>query len=390
MERKLQFRPNILRAHGASESETQELLAYNSNIFEGAGRRLDLVFPLPDEPFVKTWKDYAHEVAAAGTFSVLAKYLVQLQFPVKAGMSQDSGYLAATSRGAGFGREDSLRLELRAPESCYVALHPTPAGHIPLMIAEDREDFAALVRALARRNEPEPVPPSMGACMVSGYNNWGRVFSLLNTKGTMQPLEPALYQDRFIILSKGYYSGVQPEDLGMGAADWRELSFIIRREHESTHYFTRRVFSSMRNYLLDEILADYCGIVTAAGRFRADWMLRFFGLERFPEYRTGARLENYKGNPKLSAGAFVVLQKLVKHAADNLQAMNQLDTERQQFAYPVRALLTLSTFTLEELASSNAHDLLREALAPGKEQEITPLGLGPTQPESPTRALSQV
>src|SRR5580658_409456 len=317
MERKLQFRRNILRAHGASESETEELLAYNSNIFEGAGR-LDLAFPLPDEPFVKTWKDYEQEVAAAGTFSILAKYLVQLQFPVKAGMSQDPGYLAATTRGTGFGREGSVQLELRSPEACRVALHPTPAGHIPLVIAEDRQDFAALVRALARRNEPEPIPPSMGACMVSGYNNWGRVFSLLNTRGTMQPLEPALYQDRFIILSKGYYSGVQPEDLGLGAADWREISFIIRREHESTHYFTRRVFSSMRNYLLDEILADYCGIVTAAGRFRADWMLRFFGLERFPEYRTGARLENYKGNPKLSAGAFVVLQRLVKDAADNL------------------------------------------------------------------------
>ena len=117
-----------------------------------------------------------------------------------------------------------------------------------------------------------------------------------------------LYQDRFIILSTGPYSNVHAGEIGLDPEDWLKLSLVIRREHECAHYFTRRVFSSMRNSLLDEIIADYCGITAAVGRFRADWLLRFFGLESFPHYREGGRLQNYRGTPALSDPAFVVLQ----------------------------------------------------------------------------------
>jgi hypothetical protein len=124
------------------------------------------------------------------------------------------------------------------------------------------------------------------------------------------------------------------------------------------------VFSSMRNNLLDEILADYCGVVTATGRFRPDWMLRFFGLEHFPHYRSGARLENYKGKPALSAGAFLVLQKLVKRAIDNLDAVNSpiAKSDWQSSSFPLLGLLALSRFTLEELASGDAPDLIQAEL----------------------------
>jgi len=67
----------------------------------------------------------------------------------------------------------------------------------------------------------------------------------------------------------------------------------------------------MRNNLLDEVIADYFGITAACGRFRADWLLRFFGLESYPRYRAGGRLEHYRGDPPLSDAAFLVLQRLL-------------------------------------------------------------------------------
>ena len=85
-------------------------------------------------------------------------------------------------------------------------------------------------------------------------------------------------------------------DLGLAEAEWREMSLVIRREHECAHYFTRRLFGSMRNNLLDELIADYAGLVAATGRFRADWFLRFIGLEEFPRYRPGGRLDLYRGS----------------------------------------------------------------------------------------------
>ena len=60
------------------------------------------------------------------------------------------------------------------------------------------------------------------------------------------------YQDRFVILSRGPYSAVPAADTGLSEAEWLERSLVIRREHELTHYFTYRLFGSMRNHLLDE------------------------------------------------------------------------------------------------------------------------------------------
>src|SRR3954454_24957663 len=165
MDTKLKLRDDVLEELGADEAQARELRAYNDNVCNFRKGR-EAVFPLPDEPFVETWRSYEREVAAGGSFAVLAKYLVQLRFPIQEGISQDPNYRAAITRGAGLETDQALRLSLRSPETCYVKIHATAAGHIPLLIAEDRNDFISLVRALARRNEPAPLPDSMGACMV--------------------------------------------------------------------------------------------------------------------------------------------------------------------------------------------------------------------------------
>jgi hypothetical protein len=366
------FRARVLAQLGAAGDETVELLRYNENIFDQS-QALSYDFPLADEPFVKTWEQYVAEVRDNGTISVLAQYLVELRFPICSGMSSTKDYRSATRRGTD-SRESSIAsgLRLQSPGQCRVMLHQTIAGRIPLIIAPLREDFVTLVQALAMHNEPILIPDSMGALMVSGHNNWHRIQMLAqdldwdlrserSRSECFQYLEQHkdLYQDRFIILSEGPYSGVPARDLNLSNDEWDKLSFVIRREHECTHYATRRIFSSMRNNLLDELIADVNGIIAASGCFRGNWLLRFFGLESFPNYREGGRLENYLGDPCLSEGAFALLQVILKRAIENLELFycNCANELRRPELRPV-LLMTLAGFTAEELASDEAFMLL--------------------------------
>ena len=122
----------------------------------------------------------------------------------------------------------------------------------------------------------------------------------------------------------------------------------------NSHYFTRRVFGSMPNNMLDELIADYQGIVAAnGGRYRADWFLRFIGLESFSDYREGRRLQNYRGQPPLSEGAFKILQILVKDAAENLEKFNiQHQIELNNSEDQQNLLANLMVIILLELALS--------------------------------------
>jgi hypothetical protein len=358
-----------LEALGASHAEAGELLAYNENVFDLGALTSEVRFPLPDEPFVAFWEDVEREARTRGAFAVLRERLPQLRFPIRAGISETEPYRAATRRGVPVETlPEATGLPIARPEAIEVVIHPSPAGRIPLLIARSRPEFVALIRALTKKNEPEPVPDAQGALMVSGYNNWSRVGEL---RRRWEALDPAaretttwgeelqrspreLYQDRFILLSDGPYSAVPAADLGLAEAEWREMSLVIRREHECAHYLTRRLFGSMRNNLLDELIADYAGLVAATGGFRADWFLRFVGLEEFPRYRPGGRLDLYRGKPPLSDGAFRVLQSLVKSAAWNLE----------RFRGPGEMALTiaaLASLRLEDLASEGAEERLKRA-----------------------------
>jgi hypothetical protein len=361
----LQFCTDTLSANGASESETLELLTYNQNIFDPS--LLANLDEPPPELYLSTWVEYVRESAKVGAYAALKPHLVQFQFPILAGISATTEYRAATRKGhSTAAMETAVGLTLLEPELLQLDLHHTCAGAIPVLVAGNRADFVSLVQALTRRNEPEPIPDSMGACIVGGYNNWHRVRQYQqqwleqNAQGDwaveFQQLikRPELYQDRFILLARGAYSNVAASELGLETAAWIELSGKIRLEHECTHYITRRWFGSMRNNILDEMIADYRGIVAANGKYRADWFLRFVGLEGFPAYREGGRLENYRGEPSLSSGAFLVLQRLVKAAAENLaQFDRKFRLSARTKETEVAILIALTTLRLEELAAEN-------------------------------------
>ncbi|MBW2557688.1 MAG: hypothetical protein JRD69_02425 [Deltaproteobacteria bacterium] len=374
------YRAHVLASLGASDSETDELLRYNENTYDHTGLSRITPLPLPDEPFISVWEKYESEAIIKGAFDSLKGHLVQLRFLVRKGISEESFYRSVTLRGVP--PQDipqATGLELKRSDLLHLTIHPTLAGRIPIISTPVREEFVALVRALTKRNEPAPIPKSMGSAIVTGYNNWDRIVryrarwetenrrncSEDQWKEEFRRIIPQknLYQDRFIILSDGPYSAVSAPEMGLSEDEWQRLSLIIRREHECTHYATLQLFSSMQNRLIDELIADYIGIVAATGRYRADWFLRFLGLEHFPEYREGGRLENYRGKPPLSDGSFKILQTLAKKASENLEEFDRqhrdnFETER----WKAIAIMILTCFTIEELSSEKALSILQKAL----------------------------
>lgn len=368
-------RASVLRGLGATDGETEELLRYNENVF-AADPPPEL--PLDDEPFVEAWSGYAAEARRDGALPALRRRLVQLRFPVAAGVSATEEYQAATRRGElPEGGEGTV---LERPEALRVFLHPTPAGRVPVVQAGCRPDFITLLRALARRNEPEPVPASVGACTLGGFVNWDRVRRLrerfdagtLHADGAESWDEAfawvrerkEMYQDRLVLLAPGGYSGVPAAELGLEPGAWERMSLHLRLEHECAHYLTRRVLGSMKNALLDELLADYAGLSAAAGRFRADWLLRFLGVEAGDAYRPGGRLENYRGKPPLSDGAFAVLCALVRRAARTLEAVDgRLPAWARTPAGRARVVLAIAGVGVEGLASEAGEWLLHARVA---------------------------
>jgi len=367
------MRRAVWRAHGARADEAEELVSYAASPLPDV--LPERGYPLPDAPHVVAWEGYAESARREGAARVLGRVLIQLRFPVEVGISETAAYQAATRRGVG-PEPGGPGLGLAGPDRLRVFLHATPAGRVPVVLAEERADFEALVQAITARNEPRPVPASMGACMIAGYNNWDRVRALRRAWEKTHPLagesdwlgafreivpRKDLYQDRFMLLSAGPYSAASAAAVGLSEEAWREASIRTRLEHECTHYFMRQAFGAMRKSLLDELVADYMGLLEARGEFQAPLFLLFMGLESFPSYRAGGRLENYRGAPPLSDGAFRVLAPVVKRAAETLARL--LPSRPPSFAAVDKAVLVtaLSRVGLEGLASDQAAALLDDA-----------------------------
>ena len=377
------FRTDVLtRAGAATPAIVDELLAYNAKPFprEAAAKRP--VFPLPDEAHVDAWRGYANESLASGdVFSALKRHFIQLRYPIRAGISDEEGYKQGTRRGI-FEAADvyaGKALTLERPDLLELSIHPTIAGHVPLLIVGHRGDFVRLVQAFSERNEPKVVLDSMGACIVKGLNNWSRIHVRREAwkremgesatddgwAAEFQKLIPQkeLYQDRFIILSRGPYSAIAARDVGLDNQEWLDRSLAIRREHELTHYFTYRAFNSIRNNVFDELIADFVGLVRAFGAYRSDFALRFLGLEAYPAFRAGGRLEVYRGKPPLSDDAWAVARTLAVQSARNLEGFATAHPQHLQSLAALGALtFALTTLTLEELASPGMTSLVRERL----------------------------
>ncbi|MBK5245953.1 MAG: hypothetical protein JJE49_01615 [Peptostreptococcaceae bacterium] len=308
-------RKKILTEFGAKNEDMVQLLEYNRNVFKKVRESEKSTIELyKDEAFAEVWQGYLNESKEVGVFEVLKKYFPQLNFPIE------------------------------APMQLKLYLHSSLSGRIPILYTSCRPDFETLSRVLSMKNEPLEIPDSTGAFFIKGYNNWNRI----KAQGIIP--QKHLYQDKLIILSGGFYSNISSEVMGLSDEEWEKLSFIIRREHECTHYFTQRIYGFARNNLLDELIADFMGIVEAKGEFCAAWLLKFMGLEGYPKYRKGGRLENYISKSFNSEEASVVMQRLVWQAAHNLEKLNISLSINNSRAAKLDVLSRLCNMTLEEIA----------------------------------------
>lgn len=239
-----------------------EILKYTENMFES-----DAVIPeeIPDEPFIDTFKDLINEIKSIGIKKALNE-----NFP-----HGDSDI--------DFKNEDDVTLEI----------YKSMAGNIPIFYAKNVNDFEELVRKLIHKGKPVPNIGSIGASFAHGKNL------------------------RFIILSNKPYSNVDAKELDLPDKTWKDFSMIIRREHECTHYFTKRFLGSSRNNIHDELIADFAGIVSACGEYKSKWFLRGMGIDEFPKEQPERRFPVY--TKELSDGALDAMKQVTIKASNNVE-----------------------------------------------------------------------
>lgn len=343
-------RTKILKAYGAQDEDIKSLLEYNENTFK---QQEKIKVPLESELFAKVWKEY---VAEGGDFNVLRTKILQFNFPIEKGISENEDYLKSAEEGELVQKaKESKGLDLKHLSTEVIS---TPGGEMPVVILRERKEFEKVIQTFSHKNEPETVPASMGASTYAGYNNWERIERYKqqwqSIHGTSEVAwgeefdrmigKKELYKDSFIVLSDGPYSAVLAKEMDLPEDEWRALSLDIRKYHETAHYFTKRLLGTMRNNVLDEVFCDFVGLVIATGEFKLDWALKFLGLENFPQYRKGARLENYVSK-NISEDGAQVLRKLIY---DTLINVDQVYKNQDPYTF----VYAMSYFSLEELATS--------------------------------------
>ena len=223
----------------------------------------------------------------------------QLGLPVRAGMKDTAEYRDAVRRGIPFQPvwKEAFHGEAR------LSVAETPAGLAEILTLTDREDFLTVLQQLAYRCEPVPIPDAVGAMTVRGLINWEKIrryreeFFLgggtnWNSEYLRFTAEKRNYLDTLILLSEGSYSGLQAEQAGLSAEEWKEKSLTIRTWHELTHFVCRSLYPDDADVIRDEVVADMIGLMAAFGSYDAHLAELFLGVEG-QCFREGGRLSHY-------------------------------------------------------------------------------------------------
>jgi hypothetical protein len=324
-----------------------------------------------DEPYINAWKEYCIESEKNGAFQVLKKCYPQLNFRVIDGINKTQPYADAVLKGKiGYVNLES-NLELNNPEGIEISIFESIAGKVPVIKVPESQDFIQIIQCLLHKNNPTFVPLSMGACLINGINNWDRLHTLQHNWVANNPIgnwneeflknvlsNPSLFKDKIVILSTKPYSNVAANSLGLSDDVWKNYSYSIRLEHECTHLYTLKKYGFATNNLHDELIADYIGISKTIGSYEKEWMLTFMGLENYPNYRKGARLENYLGNSDLSFDNFKKLTTIIKNAIENIAyfdaQLGKIVSDKDQMC----RMDALCETDVLDIASENGADLL--------------------------------
>lgn len=297
----------------------------------------------------------------------------QLNFPIDNEICDNEDYKKATTKGdfteINFS-ENTLKLQ--NPHNISLSVYPSFTGHIPVLKIDNAIDFEKIIQALLHKNKPVTIPRSMGAALINGINNWDKIKKLQRNWANSNSIQntwneefkynilpyPHLYKDRIIIISNKPYSNVHSSELYLEQNDWLNLSETIRIEHECTHLYTLIKYGCASNNLHDEIIADYIGIKKTGNNYNIDWMLTFFGLENYPNYREGARLQNYIQNIEIDSPDFKDLLSIVRNAILNIKSF---DKGIQQSSINIPLIIdTLCQTSVLDIASKDGAKMLHE------------------------------
>ena len=215
-------------------------------------------------------------------------------------LAKEVGITKALNESISHGEED---IKFSEPDKVKLEIYESVAGNIPVIYAFNENDFYELVTKLIYKGKRMPNLEKTGASFAFGLTN------------------------RFIILSNKPYSNIPAESLNLDDKTWRDYSIIIRREHECTHYFTKRFLGSSRNNLHDELVADFAGIMCASGEFHADWFLKGMGLDKYPESQEAGRFPVYTA--KLSDSSREVLKKIIIKVAKNVELWSKKEKVKE-------------------------------------------------------------
>jgi hypothetical protein len=320
--------------------------------------------PMPDAPSASRWEAAVRRGGEVGAATVLLEQIVQLRLPILAGISTSTAYDQVRHPSGPAMIAPDVAFERPALLSLHLA--HSYGGRVPVITSGSRADFERIVRSVVYRNEPLPVPASMGACLVSGYVNWARFHAdrTINSAWASLATAPEPPRDSFVILSTGAYSAVSAEMMALAPSTWDTLSLRLRREHELAHYLCKRALGDMRNALLDELAADYSAITTVRGSFSGLWLRRFLGVEQYPLFRDGGRLANYGLAKSRSASAQRELERHVvaaSHALEQFDAFRVDALSRGGSAIDIAwATLAIMRIGMERLCAANGADALSE------------------------------
>lgn len=211
----------IIKKHLKSKEELKEFLDYTTNKFtvkRNVGKNVGEVFENRWNEILRFTKIFG----AAGALNTLICPKRQVKF------------------------ED--------PDSIKIEMYDSFCGKIMILSIANTADFESfIINTIYKGIRPKYISQT-GAAFISGAST------------------------RLIALSAKPYSNLPAVEVGLSDSEWAQKSLLLRRGHECTHYYTKRFYGKSANNLHDELMADFFGIYEAFGYFKAELMLRFFGL----------------------------------------------------------------------------------------------------------------
>ena len=144
-------------------------------------------------------------------------------------------------------------------------------------------------------------PETIGAITYTNLADWQKInqgvaegmASGLSASEAFKALtaNPANFRIALIAISEGPNSAVPAEKTPYDKRTWLKISRDIRTYHELCHFVCRRVMPDDKPAILDEVTADFNGIVHALGHYDASLAALLLGVNESGYY--GGRLEEY-------------------------------------------------------------------------------------------------